>query len=83
MKTTIEIADDLFEHAQRAAREEKTTFRALAERGLRLVLKEKEAKTPKWKWKPLVVFGGGGLTDEFRDYNWEKIRDEIYRGRGA
>ena len=42
MKTTIEIADDLFERAQRVARKEKTTFRSLAEQGLRLVLKEKQ-----------------------------------------
>ena len=82
MKTTIEIADDLFERAQGFARKEKTTFRALTEQGLRLVLKEKSAKPPKWKWKPLVV-KGGGLTDEFKDASWEKIRDEIYRGHGA
>lgn len=36
MKTTIDIADDLFERIQRLARKEKTTFRALAEAGLRL-----------------------------------------------
>ena len=24
-----------------------------------------------------------GLTKEFKDASWEKIRDEIYRGRGA
>lgn len=82
MKTTIEIADDLFERAQGLARTEKTTFRAIAEQGLRLVLKEKQAKPAKWKWKPLVV-QGGGLTDEFKNASWEKIRDEIYRGRGA
>jgi hypothetical protein len=34
MKTTIEIADDLFERAQRLAGKEKTTFRSLAEQGL-------------------------------------------------
>jgi hypothetical protein len=39
MKTTIEIADDLFESAQRLASKEKTTFRSLTEQGLRLVLK--------------------------------------------
>ena len=43
MKTTIEIADDLFERAQRFARKEKTTFRSLTEQGLRIVLKEKQA----------------------------------------
>jgi hypothetical protein len=82
MKTTVEIADDLFERAQRLARKEKTTFRSLTEQGLRIVLKEKQAKPAKWKWKPLVV-QGGGLTDEFKNAPWGKIRDEIYRGHGA
>lgn len=82
MKTTIEIADDLFERAQRVARAEKTTFRALTEQGLRLVLKEKQSNKPK-KLPPLVTVGGGGLTDEFKNASWEKIRDAIYEGRGA
>ncbi len=82
MKTTIEIADDLFERAQRVARKEKTTFRSLTEQGLRMVLKEKQARPAKWKWKPVVV-SSGGLTDEFKNAPWEKIRDEIYKGHGA
>jgi hypothetical protein len=81
MKTTIEIADDLFERAQKLARAEKTTFRALTEEGLRLVLKEKRS-TPK-KLPPLVTAGGGGLTDAFKNASWETIRDAIYRGQGA
>jgi Arc/MetJ family transcription regulator len=81
MKTTIEIADDLFERVQRMARKEKTTFRSLAEQGLRLVLKEKESK-PK-KLPPLLTVRGGGLTEEFKNASWDKIRDEIYRGHGA
>jgi len=80
MKTTIEIADDLFERAQRVARKEKTTFRSLTEQGLRLVLADKQGK-PK-KLPPLVTVPGG-LTDEFKNAPWEKIRDEIYRGHGA
>ena len=82
MKTTIEIADDLFERAQRLARKEKTTFRSLTEQGLRLVLKEKQAKPARWKWK-LVTVKGQGLTDEFKNASWDKIRDEIYKGHGA
>ena len=81
MKTTIEIADDLFERARRLARREKTTFRCLTEQGLRLVLDGKQAK-PK-KLPPLVTVRGGGLSDEFKHASWDKIRDEIYRGRGA
>jgi len=82
MKTTIEISDDLFTRAQRLARKEKTTFRALTEAGLRIVLKEKQSRTPKWKWKPMTLHGGN-LTDEFKNADWDKIRDEIYRGHGA
>ena len=82
MKTTIEIADDLFERAQRLARKEKTSFRALTEAGLRLVLSGKHLNRPK-ELPPQVTFGGGGPTDEFKDWNWDRIRDEIYQGRGA
>ena len=82
MKTTIEIADDLFERAQRVAQKEKTTFRALTERGLRLILAEKQPRSPK-KLPPLVTFRGKGLTPEFQNAGWDKIRDEIYKGRGA
>lgn len=81
MKTTIEIADDLFKRAQRVARKEKTTFRSLTEQGLRLVLAGKQGR-PK-QLPPLVTVRGSGLTDEFRNASWDKIRDEIYRGRGA
>ncbi len=82
MKTTIEIADDLFERVQSVARKEKTSFRALAEQGLRLVLKEKQQSTTK-KLPPLVTFRGEGLTDEFKNAGWDKFRDEIYKGHGA
>jgi hypothetical protein len=81
VKTTIEIADDLFERAQRVARKEKTTFRSLTEHGLRLVLKEKQGKPQ--KLPPLVTVRGRGLTDEFKNAPWEKFRAEIYRGHGA
>jgi hypothetical protein len=81
MKTTIEIADDLFDRVQRVARREKTTFRSLAEQGLRLLLREKQAKSG--KLPPLVTVRGEGLTGEFRGATWDRIRDEIYRGRGA
>jgi len=80
MKTTIEIADDLFERAQRLARKEKTTFRSLTERGLRLVLNERRSG-PK-KLPPLVTVPGA-LSEEFENAPWERIRDEIYKGRGA
>ena len=82
MKTTIEISDDLFARTQRLARKEKTTFRALTEEGLRLVNSGKHLRRRK-PIPPLVTSGGDGLTDEFTPWNWDQIRDELYRGRGA
>ena len=81
MKTTIEIADDLFERAQRVARREKTTFRSLTEQGLRLVLRGRQSKAA--KLPPLVTVRGRGLTDDFKNASWDRIRDELYRGHGA
>ena len=76
MKTTIEIADDLFERVQRLAREQKTTFRALTETGLRMVLSGSQRRRLQ-KASALVIYGKGGLSEEFKDSNWERIRTEI------
>jgi predicted transcriptional regulator len=81
MKTTIDIADDLFERVQRLAEEQGTTLRALTEEGLRLVLDRNRARPT--EIPPLVVFGEGGLADEFKEKNWNEIRQEIYREHGA
>jgi len=67
---------------QDLARKEKTTFRALTEHGLRLVLKERQQAKVK-KLPPLVTVRGVGLSNEFRGAGWKKMSDEIYRGRGA
>lgn len=76
MKTTIEIADDLFERAQGLARREKTTFRALTEQGLRLVLKEKQSAPNKRTWKP-ITRGGGFVTEDVSKLTWDRLRDEF------
>ncbi len=76
MKTTIEIADDLFERVQRVARKEKTTFRALTEQGLRILLKEKQSVPAKRKWKP-ITRGGGFATEDVSKMSWERMRDEF------
>jgi predicted transcriptional regulator len=82
MKTTIEIADDLFERAQKLAHREGTTLRAVTEEGLRMVLAKKRTRHGAGL-KPLVTFAGKGLTRKFEKANWDEIRDEIYQGRGT
>ena len=68
--------------AQLGAGPDGVSYRALAEQGLRIVLKEKQQNKPK-KLPPLVTVRGRGLTDEFKNASWDKIRDAIYRGHGA
>jgi hypothetical protein len=82
MRMTLEIADELLKQVQARARREKTTISTLTEQGLRLLLKEKQDRITNWKWKPVVVHGDG-LAGKFKKAGWDRIRDEIYRGRGT
>ena len=79
MKTTIEIADDLFRRTQKVAQKEKTTFRALTEQGLRLVLERKERRGE--NLPPLVTVRGTGVNARYA--SWEELREAVYEGRGA
>jgi hypothetical protein len=78
MKTTIEIADPLFEQAKAVAERERTTLRALIEEGLRAVLSAKSAA------KPFKLRDGSfkgrcqGLTPEAAALGWERIRELAY-----
>jgi len=75
MKTTIEISDAILERAKAVAAEEGTTIRALVEDGLRQVLRTRRAGP--FRLRDAAV-GGRGLTPEFRDASWDKIRDAAY-----
>jgi hypothetical protein len=81
MKTTIEISDTLLHEARRLAAQEGVTLRALVERGLHRVI----AETPQRKAFKLrrASFKGDGLTEDFRDATWERVRDLAYQGRGG
>lgn len=81
MKTTIDIADSLMREARRVAAREGTTLRNLVEEGLRRVLQGRRQQPPFRLRK--VTFGGRGVQPEFRDATWERVRGEIYEGRGA
>jgi hypothetical protein len=81
MKTTIEIADPLLREARKLAARQGTTLRALVERGLHRVLAENKPEAP-FKLRR-ASFKGQGLQADFRDASWEKLRDAVYKGRGA
>ena len=81
MKTTIELADDLVDRARAHAAREKTTLRALVERGLRGVL-DADERTVAFRLRDASV-GGSGLCAEFRGAGWHRIREAAYEGRGG
>lgn len=59
MKTTIELPDDLFIEAKKAAAEGRTTIKAIVERGLRQELRavaKRGGKRPAIRW--VTVAGG-------------------------
>ena len=81
MKTTLDIADPLLDEARTVAAHDRTTLRALVEQGLRQILNERR-KQKSFKLRDASV-SGQGLSPEFADGDWSKIRDLIYDGRGT
>lgn len=81
MKTTIDIADDLFRQAKQVSRERSVTLRELVSEGLLSVI-EKRSETPAFHLKA-VTFGGEGLAPEFQQAPWSAIRDALYEGHGS
>ncbi len=81
MKTTVEIAEDLFARTREVAQREGTTLRALIEEGLRTALARRERRAS-YQWPDLSVTGEG-LSPEMAEGSWETLRDRIYAGRGA
>lgn len=77
MKTTIDIADPLFEAAKELAERERTTLRALIEEGLRVVLAGKAQAKP-FKLRDMTFKGCQGLSPEYADADWNRIRDAAY-----
>jgi hypothetical protein len=81
MKTTVEIAEDLFARSRDVAQREGITLRALIEEGLRTALAMRERKAP-YRWPDLSV-PGEGLAPEIAEGSWELLRDRIYSGQGG
>jgi hypothetical protein len=70
MKTTVEIADDLLIRAKNRAKAQRITLQSLIEEALTMTLNQPPI-TP-------VTFKGNGLSREFEDASWDKIRETIY-----
>ena len=81
MKTTLEIATPLLKEAKALARSEKTTLRALVERGLQHVLSERRQRRP-FKLRDLS-FEGQGLHPDAAGHSWDELRARAYEGRGG
>ena len=81
MKTTIELPDELLEQVRRVARREGASLRRLVEEGLQRSLEARRKAARRDLDFP--SYGGGGLTSEFQGAPWSRLRNEIYRERGA
>ncbi len=76
MKTTVDLPEPLLREAQKLARREHTTLKALIEAGLRGVVSERSREQP-FELADASV-DGRGLQTAFRDAGWEQVRDAIY-----
>lgn len=80
MKTTLELPDDLFVAAKQRAAHERTTLRAIVERGLRAQLAPAKARPPSRaaiRW----VIVDGGLPKGLDLSDREAMHDWLRRGR--
>lgn len=80
-KTTVELSETLLRDAKKVALAERTTVKALIERGLRLVISERSRRRG-FKLRQ-ASFEGDGLVAGQSLRDWAAIRDQIYAERGA
>ena len=83
MKTTIHIADSLFQEARRIARQERTTLRALVEEGLRQVIASHRRRRNRRFRLRKAAFKGRGLQPHLAGATWDQILGLGYEERGG
>ena len=81
VKTTIEIANDLAREAKAHAARENLTLRELFERGLRMAMKA-DREAAGFRLRDASV-DGRGLSPEFQEADWARLREAVYEGRGG
>jgi hypothetical protein len=82
MKTTVELPESLLREAKRVALRERTTVRALIERGLRSVVAGGRRPAARFTLRK-AGFRGDGLVAGRSLRDRESIRDLSYSERGA
>jgi hypothetical protein len=80
MKTTLDLPDDLFVAAKQRAAHERTTLRAIVERGLRAQLSPKSQLTPRRR-KIRWVTVDGGIPTEVDLSDREAMHEWLRRSR--
>jgi hypothetical protein len=81
MKTTVEISDALLREVRELAAREGVTLRTLVERGLHHVVADTKRGAP-FKLRR-ASFKGKGRRAELREAPWSRLRDLVYKDRGA
>ena len=82
MKTTVEINDVLINQLKQNAHEKNTTMKELMEKAILLYLDQQKKLKGQYKFKN-NSFKGNGVCEGVEEGAWEKIRSEIYEGRGG
>lgn len=82
-KTTVELDVELLRRAKIRAAERGESLREVLERALRREVSQADPTPNSYEMPDARFRGGQGLNPEFAEGGWERIRDEIYFGRGA
>ena len=77
MKTTVELAPDLFDRVKRRAKAEGVTFKAIVESALWQMLKAVPSKRQRGEMPDRSV-DGEGYQDGIDPTNWNQIRSLMY-----
>ena len=82
MKTTLDIADAVFEGTRALARARGQTLREVVETALRSYLQAQQRPTSKFTL-PDASVDGTGLHPDAAGRNWGDILEKSYEGRGG
>ena len=82
MKTTINISDSLLTHIKKIAKSKNTSIKEIIESALRLFLNTQKNELNSFKLRT-HTFTGDGLQNDIKEGDWNKIKSNIYEGRGA